>query len=122
MTTDPDTCSTNTELDPTAHYMAQRLSALPPSIREEVIEAVAEVVDFFTGAAKVLEEFGSHLRSSPSGSEEAHQLQKEFYIATFMSMYAQSALNAARYRYQSGATANEPNPGIKRNGKKRAVR
>lgn len=121
MTTDPDTHSTNSEIDPTARYMAQRLSALPASIREEVIEAVAEVVDFFTGAGNVLEEFGSHLRSSPAGSDEAHRLQKEYYIATFMSMYAQSAVNAARHRYQTGATASEPNPRTKRNTKKGVV-
>lgn len=81
-----DAYSTETEVDPTARYMGQRLSALPASIRAEVIEAVADVVDLFTNGSIFLEAVAA--RKVAAVSEGARQREVEYHVVMLLYFHA----------------------------------
>lgn len=93
----PDLTDREMQLDPTARYMAKRLSALPDSIREEVIERVAEVVDFFTEGSVFLE--GVTAPPAAVNPEEARRQKVEEHILFLLYIYAHNRTEAIRQRF-----------------------
>lgn len=82
----PDPTDHETELDPTARYMAKRLSALSASIRAEVIEAVADVVDLFTNGSIFLEAVAAP--KSRTVSEGARRREVEYHVVMLLYFHA----------------------------------
>lgn len=92
----PDPTDHETEIDPTARYMAKRLSALPDSIREEVIEVVAEVVDHFTKGSGFLE--GVAASKALGELAEVRRQRVEEDILLLLYVYAHNRLEPLRQR------------------------
>lgn len=98
------------ELDPTARYMAQRLSQLPASIRKEVMEAVAEVVELFTATSTVLEAVATDKSQSHDSSEEERRKELEDHIVTLLYFYMHIRTQTARPRYAKLVDLRKQNP------------
>jgi hypothetical protein len=109
-----------TALDPTTLYMAKRLSALPASIREEVIEVVAEVVDAFTDSRAVLDCLARQRCQGLVLSEQARSILKRYHLAMFLGIHTHFVVQGAIQQYQTvmnatagtaGHGANQPQRG-----------
>lgn len=106
-----DTPCSETGIDPTARYMAQRLSQLPASIRAEVMEAVAEVMELFTATSTVLEAVATERGQSPGVSEEGRRKELEDHIVTLLYFYMHIRTQTARPRYANWMDLHTQNPG-----------
>jgi archaellum component FlaD/FlaE len=89
--------TTDTGIDTTALNMAKRLSAFPASIREEVIEVVAEVVAFLTQAHTFLE--GVAAPKGTTEAEEAQQGEIEEHILMLLYSFMRLRTQPIRHRY-----------------------